>query len=233
MKLPTISMNKDVLKILALVTMTIDHIATYLNFLPFTDVGRYIGRTSFPIFAFLLMEHLYKRQIFKKYIIRLGVFGVLTMLLLFPYLGLKPENPVYPLNIMFTFLNAVLFLLCYEWINNEPIDRWVRALTQTFNFICYGMVSATCNYDIMGFCYLLMVYFYFKRATNIRYILILILSVLINTDNYWWVISLITTLFMLQIKENKSYSRIIKHWWLFYIYYPLHLWIIVLLSYYR
>ncbi len=233
MKLPTISINKDILKIIALVTMTIDHMATYLNFMLYREVGDYIGRMSFPIFAFLLIEHLYKKQIYKKYIVRLSLFGLLTFALLFPYHGKVSENPIYPLNILFTFLNAVLFLLCYEWINKEPVPRLMKVMAQIFNFICFGLIATTCHYGIFGFCYLIMFYFYFKYPTKVRYILILILSVLLNTSNYWWVISLITTLCLLQTQGDANQKRLLKHWWVFYAYYPLHLWIIVLISYYR
>ena len=162
MKLPTISINKDILKLIALLTMTIDHIVTYLNFLPYREVGSYIGRMSFPIFAFLLIEHLYKKQIYKKYIVRLSLFSLLTFALLFPYYGKVSENPIYPLNILFTFLNAVLFLLCYEWINKEPVTRLMKVIAQIFNFVCYGLIATTCHYGVFGFCYLTMLYFYFK-----------------------------------------------------------------------
>ena len=231
MKLPTVSINKDILKIIALITMTIDHIGQYLSYIPFADASRYIGRISFPIFAFLLMEHLYKKQIFKKYIIRLSVFGGLTMLLLCPFHGLIDGTTIYPLNILFTFLNAILFLLCYEWINNEPVKHWMKIVAQMFNFICYGAISCACQYGIMGFCYLIMIYFYFRYPTYVRYILILILSIQINTDHYWWIVSLLTTLCLLQATSNNNQKRYIKPWWVFYLYYPLHLFILATISY--
>ena len=112
MKIPRFSINQDVLKIIALITMLIDHIAKYLPFFEGSDIGPYIGRISFPIFAFLLMEHLYKKQIFKKYIIRLSCFAVLTFFLLLPFQGRLEQNIVLPFNILFSlghgFLKVVL-----------------------------------------------------------------------------------------------------------------------------
>lgn len=230
MKLPTISINKDILKIIALVTMTIDHIAQYFNFIPHIDILRYIGRTSFPIFAFLLMEHLCQKQIFKKYAIRLSCFGVLTLVVLFPYHGITEQSPIYPLNIMFTFLNAVLAILAYEWIKKEDVTIYLKIFALIFNFICFSLISLTTQYSISGFCYLLMIYFYYKRPSRINYIMVLILSILINTSHYWWIISFISTLFLLQIKENKVYPRLLKPWWIFYLYYPLHLWLLIYIS---
>ena len=231
MKLPTVSINKDILKIIALVTMTIDHIGQYLTYVPFADAYRYVGRISFPIFVFLLMEHLYKKQIYKKYIARLSIFGVLTFVVLLPFSGLIKENPIYPINILLTFLNAILFLLAYEWIKKEDVSKGIKIIAQTFAFICFGMVALACQYGISGFCYMLAIYYYFQKSSRLRYIFIMILSILINVTNYWWIVSLLTTLFLLQIRENKTYPRLLKHWWIFYVYYPLHLFVIMLISY--
>ena len=124
--LPKISVNQDILKIVALLTMTIDHIAKYFPLGVFSDIGRAIGRVSFPIFAFLLVEHLHQRQIFKKYIFRLGSFGLITFLLLWPYQGLLKENTALPFNILFSFLIAVLALGIFAWLKKENAPVWLK-----------------------------------------------------------------------------------------------------------
>ena len=53
--------NQDCLKVIALVTMTMDHIGEILN-PTFEDYFRLIGRISFPIFAFLIAFHLSKHD---------------------------------------------------------------------------------------------------------------------------------------------------------------------------
>ena len=108
-----LSINQDFLKILALISMTIDHISKVFSF-PLSDIGVGIGRISFPIFGFLLMQHLYQKKIFTKYIKRLSFFAVLSFLLLYPFVKTMGYMFVFPFNILFSFLVAVIFLKFYD-----------------------------------------------------------------------------------------------------------------------
>ena len=62
------------LKIIAITSMLIDHIGSVL--LPDYNILRIIGRLSFPIFAFLVVEGYFHTRDVKKYLQRLFVFGV-------------------------------------------------------------------------------------------------------------------------------------------------------------
>ena len=64
------------LKILAIITMTIDHIGAIMY--PNIDIFRIIGRVSFPIFAFLLVEGFKHTSNKHKYYIRLNLFAINT-----------------------------------------------------------------------------------------------------------------------------------------------------------
>ena len=57
------------LKVIALVTMTIDHIGLTFDIEPF----RYIGRLALPLFCFMIAEGVIHTHNFKKYALRLGV----------------------------------------------------------------------------------------------------------------------------------------------------------------
>ena len=58
-------LNRNVLKIIALITMLIDHIG--LVFFPGIEIFRIIGRISFPIFAFMIAEGCEHTENKKKY----------------------------------------------------------------------------------------------------------------------------------------------------------------------
>ena len=161
MKIPSFSVNQDILKIIALITMTIDHITKYLPLGVFSQAGRYVGRISFPIFAFLLMEHLYKKQIFKKYIVRLSVFGILTFVLLLPFQKVGLENIALPFNILISFLSAVLALAVFEWMKKENAPIWIKVPFCLVNFLCFAVFSLGCQYNVFGFCYLMLQYLQF------------------------------------------------------------------------
>ena len=66
MTAPRLSFSGSALKLIALLSMTIDHIACYggVNGLTY-DVMRSLGRIAFPVFAFLLVEgyiHTHSKQ---------------------------------------------------------------------------------------------------------------------------------------------------------------------------
>lgn len=73
-------MSTFVLKIIAVATMLIDHIAavffTYGS--PIWIICRSIGRLSFPIFAFLIAEGFHHTSNIKKYLTRLGIFALIS-----------------------------------------------------------------------------------------------------------------------------------------------------------
>lgn len=98
------------LKILAIVAMVIDHMGAVL--FPEQLIFRYIGRLSFPIFCFLLVEgFVYTRNVY-KYVMRLGIFAVVSEV---PY-DLAFCNEIFnwnKQNVFFTLCLgvAVLYLL--------------------------------------------------------------------------------------------------------------------------
>jgi len=60
------------LKVIALLTMAIDHIGLIF----YVEPLRYIGRLSLPLFCFMIVEGVIHTKNFKKYILRLGIMAV-------------------------------------------------------------------------------------------------------------------------------------------------------------
>lgn len=73
-------MNSFRLKWIAIITMLIDHVAAALlpQSSPAWIIMRVIGRLAFPIFVFLLVEGFHHTKDVKKYLIRLGIFALLS-----------------------------------------------------------------------------------------------------------------------------------------------------------
>ena len=73
-------LNSFTLKIIAIITMIIDHIG-YV-FLPvgtaYYDIARAIGRISFPIFCFLIVQGFFHTRSHINYLIRLLIFALLS-----------------------------------------------------------------------------------------------------------------------------------------------------------
>jgi hypothetical protein len=71
------------LKIIAIITMTIDHIGVFLyangmsvNYETIYSILRIVGRISMPIFVFLLIEGVRHSKNLDKYLLRLGIFAL-------------------------------------------------------------------------------------------------------------------------------------------------------------
>ena len=124
-------MTAFLLKLLALVTMMIDHTGAVLgdsmsmSYLspPVYDLMRTIGRAAFPIYAFFLVEGFRRTHSRPNYALRLLGCGVLSQL---PYaftvnawVRTIPELPAWHaftmLNILFTLLMGLLLLCWLEW----------------------------------------------------------------------------------------------------------------------
>ena len=214
-----IQINPDKLKIYALIAMTVDHVAEYLPVPGAVYQRMFIGRTAFPIFAFLLMYHLCQKQIYEKYVNRLLFFGILTAVVLF-FL-----QPYHQLNIFFTFLFPVLTLWGWDEIRRENMNKIIGGIFGGIILVFMGFLSLFASYFIPGYFYLLCFYAYFRYDARVWIFPLLIFSFLINLDTHigYGLVSLITTLFLLHVDMSARYPRLIKTWWLFYVYFPLHL----------
>ena len=112
-------MSNFVIKIIAFVAMLLDHIkysdSVFENF-----ATLYLGRLSYPLFAFLLVEGYVHTSNLKKYFERLVVFGIISQIPFMLFRTLVGEWVM--LNIMFTLLLGLLCITAYDKIKNKYIS---------------------------------------------------------------------------------------------------------------
>ena len=223
-----LSINQDILKIAALLLMTMDHIGTFYSSAAFAPVFRLMGRVSYPIFAYLLMMNLAQRQIFEKYLNRLGLFGFISFVVCLP-IQLIYNAPV-AYNILLSFWLVVMALYVYHKIEKTKYNEFLRWLLFLPVFLLCAGVAIPFAYSFLGFCFCFCLYFYFLRKTPEWLVLSLILSYLINVSFCGPIISLFTTAFLLLGVQIESKPRLLHHWWFFYVYYPAHIVVLALIA---
>ena len=146
-------MSSFVLKIIALVTMILDHVGAEL--FPQYEWLRYVGRLSFPIYAFLIAQGFAHTSDRKRYAIRLGAFALISEVphdLLFYNTWLEFGYQ----NIMFELLFGFLAIWC--------IDKAIKEKKYLFLVIVPILVVSTAilnfSYDIYGMVLIIVAYLF-------------------------------------------------------------------------
>jgi hypothetical protein len=117
-------MNRNVLKWIAIVTMTIDHVGLYLlNAGIWMDVFRSIGRIAFPLFAFLVAEGFRKSHHLKAYFLRLFAYAAVIELALFGYYLVTGTNYLFVFNVFIPLVLGLALLI----LLSQP-KPWIRLL---------------------------------------------------------------------------------------------------------
>lgn len=207
--------TSDVLKIIALFAMTLEHAGIFLS------NGLHplvlLGRIAYPIFAYLIIYHVYQTEVFVKYIKRLFFFGVVSGIILFPF-------HVNTYHIFFSFLVPILYLYLALKIDDKPLKPVQKDLLKGGVFALCLLASVPLNYSFIGFLYMLALYQFFKYRTPFWITACLILGALLNPlDLDYALVSGATTLFLLIFPPKETRVRHHGHKWFFYLYYPLHL----------
>lgn len=124
-------LSSQQIKIIALISMTIDHIAAYGFEHPiifrYYGVLRGIGRLAAPLFLFMLLESIKKTESKKRLALRLYLGAVFTGLT-YAFTNLFAEGIAMPDNIMFTLLFISLYIFAIEQIKERARKSKVQAL---------------------------------------------------------------------------------------------------------
>ena len=221
----TFDRGREILKWIAIVTMTIDHIGAILY--PELTLLRIIGRISFPIFSYLLVLGVESTRNIKYYLMRLFLFALISQVpfslalggTLFTSMELR-------LNIFFTLTFGVIILQNPLLI----VIPFVVSLFLNLDFGVYGLIMIT----FTGF-----------LKENQKYgILALLLLGLISLLLWETQVFSLFALPLVLLHMNGHFSKwvttrgdekemtIYPAWrkYFFYVYYPLHLSVLYLMK---
>lgn len=222
-------LDSDVLKLIAVVTMLIDHIGAAIIWNLFSVVAaenyvileqiyhifRNIGRTAFPIFVFLLVEGFFHTHSREKYFGRLALFAFVSEI---PYdMAFHGMFPYWKdQNVFWTF--------CIGFLAIWGLEKLYGAYR--FVALCFVMIGAASafvlevDYGVYGF--LLILLFYLGEHGNIPRIVTCVCGYLL----FLWEPYCLGGFLLILFYNGKRKQRGKGFQYFFYLFYPLHLMIL-------
>lgn len=147
------------LHIIAMVLMLCDHL--WGTIVPGNDWLTCIGRISFPIFAFMIVEGYFHTKNLKKYVYRLLIFAILSEI---PFNLAMGSNIFYPMhqNVLWSFLISIGFI---HWNERAKASYklWKQIVTGCVTIILGYVIGLLTMVDFYHAGILTVLVFYFFR----------------------------------------------------------------------
>lgn len=194
--------------------MLIDHIG--FVFFPKQMIFRIIGRISFPIFAFLIVQGYLHTSNIKKYLLRLSLAAVISEI---PYNLLIRHKVFYfgAQNVMFTLLLGLLAILAIDKLFK---DHKILAVSIPV-LCCFIAYIINADYKLLGVPLIILLFIFNKNKFLLSGSLAcynLIYSFVMNIY-----IQSVASLACIPIFFYNSKLGKYKLKWLFYLFYPVHM----------
>ena len=211
-------LTNNQLKIIALVTMTLDHIGAYL--FPSVLWLRLVGRLAFPIFAYMIAEGSRHTRSLGKYFATMAVFAFVVQ-----GVDFLARGSLY-MSILVTFTLSISLVWLFQKAEKTKNPLWAILLVLWLagvDFICrmlpkllpgfqvdYGLIGVLIPWGL-----------YLVRNKKYRLLLLAVFLAALALDSYYVQWYALLAVPLLALYNGQRGKRNLK--WLFYIYYPAHL----------
>lgn len=222
-------MNGFWLKIIAMVTMLIDHSAAILlpYDTPLYDICRSIGRLAFPIFCFLLVEGFWHTGNVKKYLVRLGIFALLSDI---PFDLAFFHTPIYPeyQNIFFTLFIGLMVLVLLKLIEDKYKGGGLYPILGAAVVVggCLLSVLLSTDYNYIGILMILSFYLFRYNKVLLTVALVMVNGMAESKLQILAVFAMIPILFY-NGQRGPKFNK-----YIFYAFYPVHIFVLYLIKAY-
>ncbi len=231
------------LKIIALILMFTEHFGRYLGeILPnhFPLYLEYAGRIVAPIFFFLAVESYFKTSDRRRYIVRLYLWAIIMQVGNFIISRIvqatfQPEN-FFPVgqNIFLSIAVGVSMIAAFEWGRAQiGFKKWGGFALA--GLLAFASLLTEASYN--GLAVLIVFYFLYNKKPALYFAyaglcVLFFLWGLTNLEYFWvfefqWMMIAALPFIILYNGERGRYS--LKY--LFYAFYPLHIWILYFIRY--
>lgn len=221
-------MSANILKLIALISMTIDHVGCFL--FPEQEWMRIVGRIAFPIFTYMISEGCRYTKNRRRYLLKIAGIGIVMQLVSYVVSGSLYQS----VFITFTLSIGMIYLIDMARTRRR-IEDGICVLTAAviIGFLCIALPQLLPNtdyaidYSIVGvaipiICYLI-------EDTRMRLLAfgigLLALSVYYGGVQWYCLLAIL----LIAAYNRKRGKLSLKN--LFYYYYPAHLCVIYAVQY--
>ncbi len=222
-------LSGSTLKLIAVISMLIDHLAyvlwddfDFFNQTVFSvsiyQIMRYLGRLAFPIFCFLIVEGYLHTKSVKKYLLRLSVFALISEI---PF-NLLASGEIFFIskqNVYFTLTLGVLAIWLFEKANNHFYKFCVLGLALAAAYVLHS------DYGFNGVFLIILIYI-LRKIPSVQ---ALASYFVLPASAKLWAFAAFIPINMYNGERGFIKSKALKLG--FYIFYPLHILIIVLIEF--
>lgn len=231
------SLNREQLKLIAIVSMVIDHVAWgFVEF--YSPLGQFLhvlGRLTIPIMCFFIAEGFRKTASVKNYFNRMMCFGIVSII---PFYLFFHEEYGYRTNIIFDLLFGLMALIVLE-SQRKKWQKWVLMIL----IFCLSAVIG--GWPITPTVFILIFYYgkSFKQkallfiAADVTTVLFLVVGISLNSvyhfSHYNWVwwdkfyqLGFMLALPLLYHYNGEKGKPFLSRYF-FYIFYPAHFCVLV------
>ncbi len=153
-KLETTSFS---LHIMAMIFMLCDHL--WGTIIPGNDWLTCIGRLTFPIYAFLIVEGYFHTKSLKKYVVRLLVFAILSEIPFNLAMGSSLFFPIHQ-NVLWSFLISIGLIHWNEKVKEKKIWKRILVIIASVCIASIGGIITFVDYYNAGILMVLVFYFF-------------------------------------------------------------------------
>lgn len=158
----SLGISSFTLHLIAMICMLCDHL--WATIVPGHGWLTWIGRIAYPMFAFMVVEGYFYTHNFRKYLLRLLIFALLSEI---PFNLMYAGSLIYPFhqNVLWTFLIVLLCIHMMESIQKKK--RIILTILLDILIVGGGFIAATLTMtDYFGYGVLTALVFYFLRGNQ-------------------------------------------------------------------
>lgn len=204
-------MNSNKLKIIAAISMVIDHIG--IIFYPDIELFRILGRLSFPIFAFMISEGCFYTKNRLRYFLNIFILGFISQLVYYLY------DKSLDMSILITFSLSIIMIYALDYFKKKKNILSGLLFILSIIFVYVLNIYFYIDYGFVGSLAPLFASLFKSKYISILSFFIPIFILFFTMENYQ--IYSIFSIILLLLYNGKRGKYNLKYF--FYIFYPLHL----------